>query len=289
MRLPYMISGILIMVCLAGCAGGRGAVQKGGQPPKVALVLGGGGARGFAHVGVIRELESAKIPIDLIVGVSVGSLLGALYADTADSFKLEWKAFQIQKKDIFDYKLFNLKDGLAKGDAIKIYIDNNIDAKYIENMKIPLAIVAVDINSGLPVIFKTGLVRDAVRASTAVPGIFMPMPYEGKFLVDGGVVGNLAPQVAKDLGADVIIGVNIAKPRSNLSRGMPNVLTAIMEAISIMGDEIVRLRKKDIDVLIEPRVGNIGITDFSKKRELIEAGRQAAKKAIPKIKQLLGL
>jgi NTE family protein len=287
MRLQGIISSMLVMVFLSGCAGTP--ARQGEQLPKVALVLGGGGARGFAHVGVIRELESARIPIDLIVGVSVGSLLGALYADTADSFKLEWKAFQIQKKDIFDYKLFNLKDGLAKGEAIKTYIDNNIDAKYIENMKIPLAIVAVDINSGLPVIFKTGLVRDAVRASTAVPGIFMPMPYEDKFLVDGGVVGNLAPQVAKDLGADVIIGVNIAKPRSTLSGGMPNVLTVIMEAINIMGDEIVRLRKKDIDILIEPQVGNIGITDFSKKRELIEAGRQAAKNALPKIKQILGL
>ncbi len=287
MRLQYIISILLVMICLAGCAGTP--ARPGDQLPKVALLLGGGGARGFAHVGVIRELESAQIPIDLIVGVSVGSLIGALYADTADSFKLEWKAFQIQKKDIFDYKLFNLKDGLAKGDAIKAYIDNNLETKYLENMKIPLAIVAVDLNSGLPVVFKTGPIKDAVRASTAVPGIFMPMPFEGKFLVDGGVVGNLAPQVAKDLGASVIIGVNIAKPRSNLSGGMPNVLTVIMEAINIMGDEIVRLRKNDIDILIEPQVGNIGITDFSKKRELIEAGRQAAIKALPKIKQVLGL
>lgn len=139
---------------------------------KVALVLGGGGARGFAHVGVIRELESAGIPIDMIVGVSVGSLIGALYADTMDSFKLEWKAFDIEKDQIFDFKMLNITSGLAKGEAIMKYIDANMSAKKIEDLKIPVAIVATDLNTGEPVVFKSGLIRDAVRASVSVPGVF---------------------------------------------------------------------------------------------------------------------
>jgi NTE family protein len=256
---------------------------------KVALVLGGGGARGFAHVGVIRELENAKIPIDMIVGVSVGSLIGALYADNPDAFKLEWKSFKIEKNEIFDFKLLGITDGLARGDAIKEYLDRNIRAKNIENLKIPMAIVATDLRSGEPVIFRKGSIRDAVRASTSIPGVFVPVAFENKLLVDGGVLGNLAPQVARDMGADIVIGVNVGKSRKGCTDPCPNALTVILESIDLMQDEIVRLNKGKIDVMITPEVGSIGVMDFSQKRELIEAGRQAAIKAIPKIKQLLGI
>jgi NTE family protein len=250
----------------------------------VALVLGGGGARGFAHVGVIRELESAGVPIDMIVGVSVGSLIGAMYADVGDSFELEWKAFQIEKKEIFDFKVFNIKDSLVKGEAIKQYIDKNIKTKRIQDMKVPLAIVATDIKTGSPVIFRSGSVKDAVRASSSVPGVFPPVPYGNKLLVDGGVLGNLAPSVAKKMGAEIIIGVGISKERGKFSGEIPNALTVILESIAIMGDEIIRLNRDEMDFLIEPEVGNIGITDFSKKKELIEAGRSATRKQIDKIK-----
>jgi len=274
---------LFLISWLNGCAG----IPKKPSPKKVALVLGGGGARGFAHVGVIRELESAGIPIDMIVGVSVGSLIGALYADTADSFKLEWKAFKIKKNEIFDFKVFNISDGLAKGEAIKNYIDNNIEAQFIEDLKIPMAIVAVDINSGSRLVFRSGPIRDAVRASISVLGVFAPVRYQDKLLVDGGVMGNLAPQVAREMGADIVIGVNIAKPRRSFSNNTPNALTVILESIDIMGYEIVRLKAKDFDFLICPDVGTVGITDFSHKKELIEAGREAAQKVISQIKQAL--
>ncbi|MBN1595322.1 patatin-like phospholipase family protein [candidate division FCPU426 bacterium] len=276
----------LLLLCWF-CKGCALAPVKDVKPIKVALVLGGGGARGFAHVGVIRELESAGIPIDMMVGVSVGSLIGALYADTSDSFKLEWSAFKIEKNEIFDFKVFGIAEGLAKGEAILRYIDNNIESRFIEDLKIPLAIVAVDINTGTQVVFRTGRIRDAIRASISVPGVFSPMPYQDTLLVDGGVLGNLAPQVARKMGADIVIGVNIAKPRKAFDTQAPNALAVILESIGIMGDEIVRLRKNDFDFLIQPEVGNIGITDFSKKKELIEAGRQAAKKEISRIKQSL--
>lgn len=262
------------------------ALQK---PRKLALVLGGGGARGFAHVGVIRELEAEKIPIDLIVGVSVGSLVGSLYADSGDSFDLEWKAFQIEKKDIFDLSLFNIQRSLAKGEALRQYLDRHLKSRNIEDLKIPLAVVAVDLKTGSRVVFTRGPLKEAVRASTALPGVFEPMPWGEKLLVDGGVLGNLPPEVAEDLGADVIVGVNIAKERSEFKTEPPGPLAVILESIGIMGDELIRLNRSRFDVLIEPEVGAVGLMDFDRKRELMEAGRQAARKEIPNIRALLGL
>jgi len=280
-KIIFTILSVWLLLFLSGCPK---IITKPGTHKKVALVLGGGGARGFAHVGVIRELESAGIPIDMIVGVSVGSLIGAMYADVGDSFELEWKAFKIEKKEIFDFKVFNIKDSLVKGEAIKQYIDKNIKTKRIQDMKVSLAIVATDIKTGRPVIFQSGSVKDAVRTSASVPGVFPPVPYGNKLLVDGGVLGNLAPSVAKKMGAEIIIGVSIGKARNKFSDDAPNALTVMLESIAIMGDEIIRLNSDEMDFLIEPEVGNIGITDFSKKKELIEAGRKATRKHIGKIK-----
>lgn len=279
-----LIISLFVLFFLSGCPK---IVTKPFASKKVALVLGGGGARGFAHVGVIRELESAGIPIDMIVGVSVGSLIGAIYADVGDSFELEWKAFKIEKKEIFDFKVFNIKESVVKGEAIKDYIDKNVKTKRIENMKVPLAIVATDIKTGTAMVFRSGPVKDAVRASSSVPGVFPPVPYRDKLLVDGGVLGNLAPDVAKEMGADIIIGVSIAKERKQFTKETPDALTVVLESIAIMGDEIIRLNRDEMDFLIEPQVGNIGITDFSRKKELIEAGRGATRKHIEKIKKAL--
>lgn len=279
---------VLAILTLMGAVAGCAAVPpKPAGPKKVALVLGGGGARGFAHVGVIRELESAGIPIDMIVGVSVGSLIGALYADTGDSFKLEWKSFKIEKNQIFDFKVLNVWDGLAKGDALMAYLDKNLENTFIEDLKIPLAIVAVDLYSGQPVVFRQGLIKTAVRASTSVPGIFAPVPFEDKLLVDGGVLGNLAPQVARAMGADIVVGVDIGKGRTRFAEGQPNALLVILESIDLMGGEIVRLRQGEMDFLIKPDVGQVGITDFTRKQELIEAGRAATRQIAEKIKQAL--
>jgi NTE family protein len=251
-------------------------------------VLGGGGARGFAHIGVLRELEAEKIPVDLIVGTSVGSLIGALYADHPDSLALEWKAFALEKKEIFDFRIVNFLDSLASGEAIKTYIDKNVKARNLDDLKIPLYVVAADLKTGERYVFQHGLIRDAVRASTALPGIFPPLPYDAKLLVDGGVLGNLAPQVARDFGATVVIGVNLSGSKNPLADQPPIAFNVILASVAMMGEELVRLCRGQFDVLIEPEVGEIGITDFSRKRELIEAGRQAAIRAMPAIKRALG-
>ncbi len=285
MKLPQWITLILVgMFILTGCST---VPVKTPVPKKIALVLGGGGARGFAHVGVIRELEAAGIPIDLIVGVSVGSLIGALYADSKDAFQLEWSSFKIRKEEIFDFKLLNLSSGLARGEALKAYLDRTLQAKRIEDLKIPMAIVAADLKSGKPVVFQSGSIADAVRASTSVPGVFEPVIYGDQILVDGGILGNLAPEVARQLGADIVIGVNIAKNRSDFNGSVPNALSVILESIDIMGDEITNCKRRYFDVLIEPQVGQIGITDFTHKKKLIDAGRQATLAVMDQIKALL--
>jgi len=259
------------------------------KPKKVALVLGGGGARGFAHIGVLRELEAEKIPVDMIVGVSVGSLIGALYADQPDSFQLEWKAFQITKKEIFDFRIINVMESLAAGEALKLYLDKNIKSRRLEELKIPLYAVATDIKSGQRFVFQRGLVRDAVRASASIPGVFPPVSYGDKLLVDGGVVGNLAPQVARDMGADVVIGVSLTRSWDKSRTPPAAALNVILESLEIMGEEMARLSRDKFDVLIEPQVGTVGITDFDAKKELIEAGRKAARLALPEIKKKLSL
>lgn len=275
---------LILMSLVSGCTH---VPNKTPVKQKVALVLGGGGARGFAHVGVIRELEAADIPIDLIVGVSVGSLIGVMYADTKDAFQLEWHAFHIKKEEIFDFNLLAISSGLAKGDAIKAYINQTLSSTYLEELKLPVVIVAADLVSGQPVLFHHGPIADAVRASTSVPGVFAPVSYGDQLLVDGGVLGNLAPQVAKQLGATIIIGVNIGKEKSNFNDQQPNALNVILESINLMGSEIVNSRRDQFDVLIEPHVGSVGITDFTQKKKLIEAGRQATLAVIDQIKALL--
>jgi NTE family protein len=281
----FSILAFLLLSLAPGC----GTVPAKSVPVrKVALVLGGGGARGFAHVGVIRELENAGVPIDLIVGVSVGSLIGALYADSKSSLDLEWKAFKISKDQIFDYNVFSLTNGLAKGEALQTYLDQTLKSRYLEDMKIPLAVVAADLNSGRQVVFTRGPVREAVRASTSLPGVFPPLALRDMLLVDGGLLGNLAPQVARGLGATVVIAVSLDKVRTPLSE-TPNTLTTVLESIDMMNEEVTRLQAPQVDVMIRPDVGGIGITDFTHKKELMEAGKAAAEQALPQIKALLGL
>lgn len=281
------LASTIVLLLLGSCS--VASVRKPPEEHRLALVLGGGGARGFAHVGVIRELEKEKIPIHLIVGVSVGSLVGALYAESADSFDLEWKAFQIEKKHIFDLSIFKIGGSLAKGQAIREYVDRNIQTRSIEDLRIPLAIVAVDLRTGGRVVFTRGSLREAICASMALPGVFEPVVSGERVLVDGGILGNLPPVVAENLGADVIVGVNIAKQRSDFGQDSPGVLSVMLESIGIMGDELIRLNRDRFDVLIEPAVGKVGIMDFDRKRELMEAGRRAAQREIPRIRELMNL
>lgn len=260
-------------------------VQERKTPPKIALVLGGGAARGFAHVGVIRVLEQEKIPIHMIVGTSVGSLIGALYASDPNSFNLEWLSFTIEKDDIFDYSVLSAKMGPVSGERLEKFVQTKVRAKTIEQMKIPYYAVTTDLNTGNTWVFDKGSVAKAVRASSSIPGIFTPLEYLGRTYVDGGVTNNLPVDVARAKGADIIIAVNISKNVQNPQ--ITTLVDVIMQSISIMGRELVIYKSRGYDVLIEPNVGDVGTTDFTQKKRLMDAGIQAAKQAMPRIRQLM--
>lgn len=264
-------------------------VQPQGPPPKpkIALVLGGGAARGFAHVGVIRALEQEKIPIDLVVGTSVGSLIGAIYASDRNSFDLEWTAFQLQKEDLFDFGVISTVAGMgfAKGDKLEAWVKGHVKTANIEQLKIPYAAVATDLNWGQKVVLDRGSVARAVRASSAIPGVFQPVQHMGKILVDGGVVDNIPISVARAKGADLVIAVDISANVGNTD--ITNLLGVSLQAANIMFALNVEHSKKDADVLIAPAIGDVGTLDFTQKKRCMEAGIVAAQRAMPAIRQVI--
>ena len=297
MRLPY----VLVMAGLAlllACGEAppvtvpqRPVVQvpQGPPPkPKIALVLGGGAARGFAHVGVIRILEQEKIPVDLIVGTSVGSLIGAIYAADARSFELEWTAFQLEKEDLFDFGVFNAVTGMgfAKGDKLEAWVKSHIKTANIENLRIPFAAVATDLNWGYKVVLDQGSLPRAIRASAAIPGVFQPVNHQGKILVDGGVVDNIPISVAKAKGADIVIAVDISANVGNTN--ITNLVDVTLQATNIMFALNVEHSKKDADVLITPvGIGDIGMLDFTQKKRCMQAGIEATQRATPAIRKAI--
>mgnify|MGYP001385407843 CR=1 FL=1 len=278
---------ILLFLCstllLASCAmitGPPAELPK----PKVALVLGGGAARGFAHIGVIRVLEQEKIPVDLVVGTSVGSLIGAIYANDRSSFELEWTAFALEKADIFDYGLLNAVTGMgaARGEKLEAFVKAKVSAANIEELKIPFAAVATDLNRGTRVVLDSGSVGRAVRASSAIPGVFQPVDHQGKLLVDGGLVDNVPVAVAREKGADIVIAVDIGKQVNNFN--VSDIIDVMLQSITIMSAENARAKKRDADVLIAPDVGSVGMLDFTRKKQCMQAGIEATQKMMPQIR-----
>ena len=253
--------------------------------PKIALVLGGGAARGFAHIGVIRVLEQEKIPIDLIVGTSVGSLIGAIYAYDVNSFELEWSAFTLERDDIFDYGLMTVFTGLgaAKGEKLEEFVTTRVPIADIEDLKIPFAAVATDLNRGVRVVLDRGPVARAVRASCSIPVVFQPVEHQGGLLVDGGLLDNLPVSVARERGVDLVIAVDISVNVEN--HDITNLIEVIVQSINIMAAENMRRRKQEADVLISPAVGSVGMMDFGQKKLCMQAGIEATQKAMPEIRK----
>jgi NTE family protein len=252
--------------------------------PKIALVLGGGAARGFAHIGVIRVLEQERIPIDVVVGTSVGSLIAALYASDKDSFGLEWTAFQLQKDDLFDFGMMNavLGMGYARGEKLEAFVKQRVKQANIEDLVVPFAAVATDLNWGQRVILDKGPVARAVRASSAIPGVFEPVLHQGKLLVDGGVVDNLPVDVARARGADLVIAVDISQDVGNTA--IKNAVDVMLQATNIMFEVNANARRQLADVLVQPKVGAMGMLDFTRKKECMQAGIDAARQAVPRVR-----
>jgi NTE family protein len=256
-------------------------------PPRVALVLGGGGARGFAHVGVIRVLEEAGIPIELVVGTSVGSLVGALYAGNTDASEMERLARGLGRADFFDFSLAPalFGTGLASGDRLERFVRERAGVERIEQLRIPYAAVATDLETGQAVVLRAGDLARAVRASSAIPGVFEPVEQDGRLLVDGGVAWNLPVRVARELGGDVVIAVDVSALSPDRRPG--NFVEVFLRAVNIAVHAGVDDARRLADVLVAPAVGTIGFIDFDEKDAAIAAGARAAEEALPAIRAAL--
>jgi NTE family protein len=252
-------------------------------PPKIALVLGGGAVRGFAHIGVLKTLQAQGIKPDIIIGTSAGSVAGALYAAGNSGFDLQRIAFDLDKATVADVSLFG--KGLLKGDALQNFINKTVGGKNIEDLKIPFACVATRLDTGEAVLFQRGNIALAVRASSAVPGVFQPAIINGVEYVDGGLVSPVPVRFAKQMGADFIIAVDVSSPPT--TSASTSTADIVMRSFDIMGKSIRELELPQADVLIRPDLSGISSSELEGKHLAILEGEKAALAAIPLIKEKL--
>jgi NTE family protein len=276
---------------LAGCAWGPHREEPAAavppqpvakRPPKIGLALGGGAARGFAHVGVIQVLEEAGIRPDFVAGTSAGSLVAALYASGRNSHQLQQVAETMEEATFADWTLPIFSRGMLRGEALARYVNTQVGGKLIEQMPVPLGIVATDLNSGLGVLFQRGDTGTAVRASSAVPALFLPVKIGAQEYVDGGLVSPVPVRYAKQMGAELVIAVDISSaPEGNPSDGTMQIL---LQTFAIMGKSINSYELRDADVVVRPALVGVGSADFTARRRAIEAGRAAMTRLLPQLK-----
>jgi len=251
-------------------------------PPRIGLALGGGAARGFAHVGVIQVLEEAGIRPTLVTGTSAGSLVAALYASGKSGAQLQQIAETMEEATIADWTLQIFTRGVLRGEALAKYVNTQVGQKPIEAMVIPLGIVATDLNSGNDVLFQRGDTGTAVRASSAVPAVFQPVKVGSREYVDGGLVSPVPVRAARKMGAELIIAVDISTPpEASAANG---TLEILLQTFTIMGKSISTIELKDADVLVRPSLQGVSSADFSARKRSIEAGRQAMLLALPQLR-----
>ena len=275
-RIFYLISLLAALNLFVSCA----TVSK---PAQIAVVLGAGASKGFAHIGVLKVLESHKVPVHMVVGTSAGSFVGSLYAYGYTPYELQAIALAIQKDDVADYILPD--NGFVKGEKLETFINTKVKYTPIDKLKIPFYAVATNIQTGEEMVFGRGNTGMSVRASCSIPGIFNPVVIGDKYYVDGGLVSPLAIDVARKFGADVVIAVDISSGKEVAPP--KGTIETMMQAIDIMYSKIASLQIKNADVVIKPKVGYIGSSDFAKRHEAIMEGEKAAEESMPAIIQII--
>jgi NTE family protein len=286
-HLPLLLIAALLAACAAPASAPTPpvpapvAVQK--PPLRIALVLGGGAARGFAHIGVIKSLEAQGIVPDIVVGTSAGAVVGALYASGMSGFELQNLALQMKEDLLADWTLPNR--GVLKGAALQDFINQNVKNQPIQKFPKPLGVVATDLQSGERVLFRGGNAGMAVRASSAVPGVFQPVEINGRDFVDGGLTSPVPAQAARSMGADFVIAVDI----SNVSRRerLTGTLDVLLQTFAIMGHTLSSHELKDADVVVRPKTAAVSSTDFEGRHLAILEGEKAAAVIMPELKARL--
>ncbi|HSI50889.1 MAG TPA: patatin-like phospholipase family protein [Ideonella sp.] len=242
------------------------------KPPRIGLALGGGAARGFAHIGVIQVLEEQGIKPDLIVGTSAGSLVAALYASGKSGTELAALAQGMDESALTDWAFPGR--GLIRGDALARYVRTQTRNLNIEQMKVPLGIVATDLDDGTAVLFQRGDTGAAVRASSAVPAVFQPVKIGTREYVDGGLVSPVPVRFARQMGADLVIAVDISSPPDGAATG--DAFHLLLQTFAIMGRSINRFELKDADIVLRPGLVGVSSADFASRAKAVQSGREAA-------------
>jgi NTE family protein len=256
-------------------------VKPAPKPPRIGLALGGGAARGFAHIGVIQVLEENGIKVDLVAGTSAGSLVAALYASGKGGKEMQTLAEGMDEGGITDWS-FPLR-GLIRGEALARFIRDKTGGRGIEQMALPLGIVATDLSDGSAILFRSGDTGTAVRASSAVPAVFQPVRIGQREYVDGGLVSPVPVRFAREMGAQVIIAVDITSPPEKDPPG--DAFRMLMQTFSIMGRSINMFELREADAVIRPRLDGVSSADFTARRRAIQAGREAAQAMLPLLRQ----
>jgi len=252
-------------------------------PVKIALALGGGAARGFAHIGVIKALEAQNIVPDIIVGTSAGAVVGSLYAAGYNGFELQQLSMQMEESQVSDWSMPNR--GVLKGEALQDFVNRAVKHRTLENMKKVFAVVATDLHSGEMIVFRSGNTGMAVRASSAVPGLFQPVSINGHEYVDGGLIAPVPVRVARSLGADFVIAVDISdKPKNSKTESSIDVM---LQAFNIMGQSISQYELTQADIVIRPVTPGISSTDFKDRHIAVLQGEKAVAAILPELKAKL--
>jgi NTE family protein len=274
---------------MAGCASAPDVAQPPAalpkHPPKLGLALGGGAARGFAHVGVIQVLEENGIRPDLVVGTSAGSLVAALYASGKTGAQLQQVAETMEEAAFTDWTLPLFNRGMLRGEALARYVNTQVAGRLLEAMPMPLGVVATDLGTGQGVLFQRGDTGTAVRASSAVPAVFQPVKIGRQDYVDGGLVSPVPVRFARQMGADVVVAVDISSSPENNSAN--DTLQILLQTFAIMGKTINGYELRDAEIIVKPALGNMKGADFGSRKAAIDAGRVAMQAALPKLKALL--
>jgi NTE family protein len=252
---------------------------------RIGLALGAGSARGFAHIGVLKALDEAGLKADMIAGTSAGALVGVFYASGYTPWQIEEVALRVRDVDVADLSSGS-KRGMLAGEALQKLVNDYVKQAPLERMKIPFAAMATQLKTGESVALKQGNAGAAVRASCAIPGVFVPAVVHGQELVDGGLISPLPVKTVRQMGADFVIAVDVgSKPINNTQSGLYEVL---LQSFEIMGRSLSQLEGQSADHVIRPDTARFASTDFSSRRDLIQAGYEAGVQAVAEIKLKLG-
>ncbi|MGY4828668.1 patatin-like phospholipase family protein [Sphaerotilaceae bacterium SBD11-9] len=250
------------------------------RPPRIGLALGGGAARGFAHIGVIQVLEENGIKVDYVAGTSAGSLVAALYASGKNGVALAAMADSMDESAFADWAFPGR--GLIRGEALAKFVRDNTGGRSIEQMRVPLGIVATDLDNGQPILFQIGDPGVAVRASSAVPAVFTPVRIGTREYVDGGLVSPVPVRFARQMGADLVIAVDISAIPDGNATGDP--MRMLLQTFAIMGKSINSFELREADVVLRPKLAGVSSADFSARKRSIQAGRDVAIAMLPDLK-----